>query len=200
MGAYAPWTGAGHELGTVVRERILEPVVAGLAREGSPMIGCLYAGLMVTGDGPHVIEFNGRFGDPETEVLVPLLRSDLASLMLQSAKGALVSTPLDVNDRAAVGVMLCSGGYPGPHRTGDPIHGIDRAEGLDDVVVFHAGTSRDADGTVRTAGGRVLCVTASGSTLRAARERAYEAAALIEFRDRHLRRDIAARPATLARS
>jgi len=199
MGAYAPWTGGGSEFLAEVRRRILVPVIEGMAREGTPMIGCLYAGLMATATGPRVIEFNCRFGDPETEVLLPLLRTDLASLLLSCAEGRLEETGLDIAQQAAVGVMVCAGGYPGAYTTGHEICGLEEAEALDDVVIFHAGTARGPRGELRTAGGRVVCATAVAATLSAARERAYEAADRVRFEGRHLRRDIGARPATLHR-
>jgi phosphoribosylamine--glycine ligase len=162
------------------------------------MQGVLYAGLMLTPDGPKVLEFNARFGDPETQVVLPLIDVDLADLLVAITDGKLAEfPPLTVLDRAAVGVVLASGGYPAPYRSGLPIAGLDAVP--NDILVFHAGTKRDDAGRVVTAGGRVLTVVGLGRDLAAARERAYQGAALISFDDAHQRGDIAAREVPILR-
>jgi phosphoribosylamine--glycine ligase len=153
----------------------------------------LYAGLMVTDSGPKVLEFNARLGDPESEVVLPRLQSDLAALLVSAARGELDRhPPLDVKPEACVGVVLASGGYPGAYETGKPITGWHEAARLPSVEVFHAGTRREGDRLV-TAGGRVFVVTASAPTMAEAAARAYEAADMIQFEGKHLRRDIGRR-------
>ncbi len=151
----------------------------------------LYAGLMLTPDGPKVLEFNVRFGDPECQVVVPRLASDLAEHCLESARGDTLS-PVSFVDDACVTVVLASAGYPTSPRTGDPIDGLDAAAAVDGVTVFHAGTKRRDDGAIVTAGGRVLDVTAAAPTLAEARARAYEAVEQISWPGLQYRRDIAA--------
>ncbi len=192
MGAYAPWHRTDATFESEVRRRILEPTIAGMAAEGFPMQGCLYAGLMVTDDGPRVVEFNCRFGDPETEVVLPLHADGALGLLMSAARGELDPTARVARDGAAVSVVLASGGYPGSYETGVPISGHE-AVAADDVLVFHAGTARGSDGVLSTAGGRVLAVTALGPTIEAARDRAYDAADRIAFAGKHARRDIAAK-------
>ncbi len=174
-----------------VRE-VLEPTARGMLAEGRPYRGLLYAGLMLTDSGPRVLEFNCRFGDPETQVLIPRLDEDLAALLHATATGAL-PTRVKFSPRAAVCVVMASAGYPASSTSGRPIDGLEDAAALDDVVVFHAGTRRDGDRVV-TAGGRVLGVTALGDTPGAARARAYEAALRIRFEGAQYRHDIGARP------
>lgn len=152
--------------------------------------GTLYGGFMLTPEGPKVVEFNVRFGDPETQVVLPRLESDLAQVMLAVAEGRADDVQLKWSDKWAVGVVLASEGYPGAYEKGKVILGIDDAEELDDVIVFHAGTAINEDGEVITAGGRVLCVVALGESFEAARDRAYEACDLINFEGKQLRRDI----------
>jgi hypothetical protein len=176
------------------RDEVLEPTVRALAAEGVPYVGVVYAGLVVTSDGPKVIEYNARFGDPETQVLMPRLRSDLGELCAAAADGSLGGLPAPVLEGAAVTVVIASDGYPGPYPTGVPIDGLEDAERVSGVTVFHAGTA-ERDGRVVTAGGRVLSVSATGETIAVARDRAYEAASRISFEGMHLRRDIAARAA-----
>jgi phosphoribosylamine--glycine ligase len=189
MGAYSPApvvTDAVHE--RIMRE-IVEPTVAGMAAEGRPVNGFLYAGLMIGPDGaPRVLEFNVRGGDPETQPILMRLASDAVDLFEATANGRLGSIEPRWDKRAALGVVMAAGGYPEQYRKGDIITGIDGVED-DDVKVFHAGTSREGD-DVRTAGGRVLCVTALGRDVAAARERAYAAVAGIDWSDVHYRRDI----------
>ncbi|HTV00411.1 MAG TPA: phosphoribosylamine--glycine ligase [Luteitalea sp.] len=192
MGALAPSPLVDAALSERVMREIVEPVLAGMRAEGMPFAGVLYCGLMLTPDGPKVIEFNVRFGDPEAQVVLPLLPVPLAPLLLAAATGALPTEPLPQPRGARVGVVLASGGYPGAMQTGYPIGGIEAAEAVDGVVVFHAG-SREQDGAVVTAGGRVLTVVGEGGTMREARDRAYAGVEKIAFTDVHYRRDIAAR-------
>jgi phosphoribosylamine--glycine ligase len=192
MGAYAPPPAVDAALLATIQTSILEPTVRAMADRGTPMQGVLYAGLMLTADGPKVLEFNARFGDPETQVVLPLVDGDLAEILAAVADGTLAHVPpLPPSDRAAVGVVLASGGYPAPYRTGLPIDGLEAVP--DDLLVFHAGTRRDDAGRVVTAGGRVLTVVGVGSDLAAARERAYAGVAAISFEEAHHRRDVAAR-------
>jgi phosphoribosylamine--glycine ligase len=155
----------------------------------------LYAGLMLTEDGPQVLEFNARFGDPETQVVIPVLDADLGELLDAVAHGHLDESKPIRSKRAAVGVVLASGGYPGDYETGKVIHGLDEAAAMEDVIVFHAGTARSGDGAIVTAGGRVLTVVGIGDDLAAARERAYAAANRIGFDGVQRREDIALREA-----
>ncbi len=197
MGGHSP-AGAGMEAATSsqVLKEIIWPTLRGMSAEGRPFCGVLYAGLMVTDSGPKILEFNARFGDPETEVILPRVNSDLAALLLAAIRGELEGvTPLEVKPEACVGVVLCAGGYPGPFEQGKPITGVNEASRLPSVQVFHAGTAINGDRLV-TAGGRVLVVTAMGPTLGDASDRAYEAAAKIDFEGKHLRRDI---PSGIAR-
>lgn len=188
MGAYAPAPVMTPQMIERVDREITAPVLAEMARRGAPYRGVLYVGLMLTAGGPKVVEFNCRFGDPETQVVLPLLRSDLVDLCLASARGDLSQAgAVDLDDgRAAACVVMASGGYPGDYQTGYPIEGAER----DDVLVFHAGTALDGD-TLVTGGGRVLAVTAVGDDLRGAVDRAYAAVDNIRFDDAYARRDIA---------
>ncbi|SDJ49130.1 phosphoribosylamine--glycine ligase [Billgrantia gudaonensis] len=192
MGAYSPApvvTEAVHER---IMQRVIQPTVQGMAAEGYPYTGFLYAGLMIDAEGnPKVIEFNCRFGDPETQPILLRLRSDLAALCLAGARGELAGHTCDWDPRAAVGVVMAAGGYPGSYRKGDAIHGLDAAEDTG-CQVFHAGTA-ERDGRVVTAGGRVLCVTALGEGVSAARDLAYRGVAAIHWPDVEYRRDIAFR-------
>jgi len=193
MGAYAPVTLPAGVL-EAVRERVIAPAIRGMAREGFPYRGVLYAGLMLTRDGPAVLEFNCRFGDPETQVILPLLDEDLGELLAAAARGELPRREVRVHDRCAVCVVIASEGYPGSYRRGVPISGLDRAAEVPGVVIFEAGTAQDEAGRLLTAGGRVLGVTGCGRSLEEARERAYRACARISFAGMHYRRDIAAFP------
>ncbi|MBF0110320.1 MAG: phosphoribosylamine--glycine ligase [Magnetococcales bacterium] len=192
MGAYSPApvvTPTLHE--RIVRE-IMEPVVRGMAREGRPYRGLLYAGLMVDGHTLKVLEFNARFGDPETQPLLARMRSDIVPLLLATANGSLEGMSIDWDPRPAICVVMAAGGYPGNHAILKPIEGLDAAARLKDILIFHAGTRRD-NGRIVTAGGRVLGVTGLGMTITEARNRAYEAVALISWQDHYYRRDIAHR-------
>lgn len=192
MGAYAPAPLGTPALRATVIDQVLRPVVNGLSRMGRPFQGVLYAGLMVVKGKPYVLEFNARFGDPETQVVVPLLKTDLADVLEAVVEHRLDQLSVQWHDSAAVCVVLTSGGYPGSYETGLPITGVPEAQGTDNVLVFHAGTKRRGRDLV-TAGGRVLGITGLGPTLDLARQRAYQAVQAISFQGRHLRSDIAAR-------
>ena len=192
MGAYSPVPACSAPLAQAIVSEVIEPMVAALAAAGTPFVGALYAGLALTGRGPRVVEFNARFGDPETQALIPRLRSDLAEVCMASATGELAGVSLGWSPGTCVAVVLASGGYPGAHATGVPIQGVERAAALEDVEVFHASTAL-RDGQLVTAGGRVLTVSALGQGIKDARRRAYEAASFIHFEDKHLRTDIGLR-------
>jgi len=189
MGAYSPVPIVGQAIVDEVMDRAVRPTLHWLAREGVEYRGVLYAGMMLTADGPKVIEYNVRFGDPECQVVVPRLAVDLADVVYAAASGA---TP-DVcfSDDACVTVVLASEGYPASPRTGDPIEGLAEAEAVPGVTVFHAGTRAGAGDEILTAGGRVLNVTATGEDLAEARARAYAAAARINWPGMYFRADIA---------
>jgi phosphoribosylamine--glycine ligase len=190
MGAYSPVAEIDDAFLGRVRAEVHQPVLDELARRGTPFHGVLYAGLMLTADGPKVLEYNVRFGDPETQAVLPRLRSDLLDLLLRATRpGGLAGAALEWAERAAVTVVLASGGYPASSSSGDEITGLDRVPA--GIEVTHAGTA-ERDGAIVTAGGRVLNVTALGDGVPAARAAAYAAADVIEFDGRQLRRDIAA--------
>jgi phosphoribosylamine---glycine ligase len=193
MGAYSPVPGCTLDDVGHLADGVFRPVLRELAARGTPYRGLLYAGLIDTAQGSKLLEFNARFGDPETQVVLPRLASDLADLLAASASGSVADVDVAWRDDAAVTVVLASGGYPGAYDTGLPIHGVEEAERSDTVEVFHAGTARDADGRLVTAGGRVLAVTALGPTVSEARAHAYAAADRIGFEGLHRRGDIAAR-------
>ena len=192
MGGYAPSSFVSPELIAEVQRRVLQPTVDGMRRRGIPYVGVLYAGLMLTETGPRVLEFNCRFGDPETQVLLPLLETDLVNIFEACVAGRLADLAIQWRDAHTVSVVMASGGYPGAYAADKPITGIPAAARLPDVVVFHAGTRGRPDGAIATNGGRVLAVTASGPTLDAARDRAYAAVDEIAFDGAQYRRDIAA--------
>jgi len=190
MGSYSPVPEVDDAFVERIRAEVHQPVVDELARRGTPFHGVLYAGLMLTAEGARVLEFNVRFGDPETQAVLPRLRSDLLDLLQRAtAPGGLAGAALEWDPRSAVTVVLASRGYPASSSSGDVITGLDRVP--EGVEVTHAGTA-ERDGAVVTAGGRVLNVTALGDGTRSARERAYAAADVIAFEGRQLRRDIAA--------
>ncbi|MDX3535407.1 phosphoribosylamine--glycine ligase [Streptomyces sp. MB09-01] len=197
MGAYSPLPWADPKLVDEVMELVLQPTVDELRRRGTPFSGLLYAGLAITSRGTRVIEFNARFGDPETQVVLARLRTPLASVLLNAANGTLdTEAPLVWRDDAAVTVVIASHNYPETPRTGDPIEGLAdvAAEDAPDAYVLHAGTRREGDAIV-SAGGRVLSVTATGSDLAQAREKAYKAVARIRLDGSQHRTDIAAKAA-----
>jgi phosphoribosylamine--glycine ligase len=190
MGAYSPVPFIEGDLGDRMMDRAVLPTLAELDRRGAPYRGVLYCGLMLTPDGPKVLEYNVRFGDPECQVLVPRLHSDLFAHLGESAAGAL-ETPVVLSDTACVGVVLASAGYPpAPEHKGDVITGIAKAEAHEGVVVFQSGTASADDGELVVDGGRVLTVSAVGGDLGEARDRAYAGAAEISWPGVHYRRDI----------
>jgi phosphoribosylamine--glycine ligase len=189
MGSFSPVEGIDVE---AIVATVHQPVVDEMARRGTPFRGVLYAGLMLTADGPKVIEFNVRFGDPETQALLPRLRSDLVAHLAAAAAGDLSGQVLEWDDAAAVTVVLASAGYPASSRSGDVISGLEKAAALR-AEVTHAGTALNGDGECVTAGGRVLNVTALGIDVPTARAAAYAAADVIDFDGKQMRRDIAAK-------
>ena len=190
MGAYSPVPSVDEDTERAIWG-IVERTVTTLGAMGVGYSGLLYTGVMVTADGPRVLEYNCRFGDPETQAVIPRLGSDLAELLLATANGHLADTKVGPSTGAAVTVVLASGGYPGAYDTGIPIEGLDAAAGVEGATVFHAGTAQAGDRVV-TAGGRVLAITGTGATIGEARERAYESASLVGFDGMTRRTDIAA--------
>jgi phosphoribosylamine--glycine ligase len=190
MGAYSPAPVVTETLMDRITREILVPVVDGMNRNGTPCKGILYAGLMITAGGPRVLEFNVRFGDPETQPILMRLKSDLLEVLPAVCDGKLDKITLEWDRRPAVCVVMASGGYPGAYEKGKKITGLDEAENLKDVVVFHAGTAAK-NGDIITAGGRVLGVTALGEEIADAKARAYEAVDKIKFEGAYYRRDIA---------
>jgi phosphoribosylamine--glycine ligase len=197
MGAYSPLPWADPKLVDEVERTVLQPTADELRRRGTPFSGLLYAGLAITSRGIRVIEFNARFGDPETQVVLARLRTPLGGLLRAAATGQLAGFPsLRWSEGAAVTVVIASHNYPGTPRTGDPVTGLDEVAERDaHAYVLHAGTGRDAEGRVVSAGGRVLSVTATGADLAKARERAYRAVGRIGLDGSHHRTDIAAKAA-----
>jgi phosphoribosylamine--glycine ligase len=194
MGAYSPVPSVDHRLIDGVLDQAVEPLVGALRRRGIDYRGVLYAGLILTADGPRVLEYNVRFGDPETQVVLPRLTEDLTGLLAEAAAGRLRTEPRFSPD-ASVCVVLASEGYPGTPRTGDRIDGLEEAATVEGVTVFHAGTALDDEGSFVTAGGRVLGVSALGPTIAEARARAYAAVDRIGWEGMQYRTDIAARAA-----
>jgi phosphoribosylamine--glycine ligase len=190
MGAYAPVATMTAAMEARVMDAIVRPTVRAMAAEGAPYKGVLFAELMVCRDGPKLIEFNVRFGDPECQVMMMRLKSDLVPALLAACDGELANFDLRWHDHAALSVVLAAKGYPDSPQAGGVIRGLDRAAALPDVKVFHAGTKRDAAGTLVAAGGRVLNVTARAATVAAAQALAYRAVDLIDFPDGFCRRDI----------
>jgi phosphoribosylamine--glycine ligase len=190
MGVYSPpgWLDATTR--AEIEHNVTERAVHAMAAAGRPYRGVLYPGMMLTADGLRVVEFNSRFGDPETEALLPRLRTDLLTICDAVAHGRLADIDVEWSDDATVGVVMAPGGYPGDHLTGVPIEGIESVDS--DVQVFIAGARRDDAGVLRTTGGRTLCVVASGPTIAAARERAYDNVRRIRFEGAHYRTDIGA--------
>ena len=190
MGALSPANNWNKKLQSQFETEIMQPLLRGFLQEEITFRGLLYPGLIITDHGARVLEFNCRFGDPETQALLPRMKSDLLPLLEATIDGKLGKCAIEWDTRPAVTVVLASGGYPGKYETGKTISGLADAAALEDVEVFHAGT-KHADGEVKTAGGRVLAVTALAATLEAARARAYEAVSRIHFENCHYRRDIA---------
>jgi phosphoribosylamine--glycine ligase len=192
MGAYSPAPLGTADLVGRVDATCLRPVVDLLASRGTPFSGVLYAGIMLTAEGPRVLEYNVRLGDPETQAILPRLGEDAFELFLSAAEGRLPDRPVRFEPVAAATVVVAAEGYPGTARSGDPIEGLDRAGAIDRVTVFHAGTRRDGGRTV-TAGGRVVAVTGLGATLAEAVDRAYRGVDEVRFPGMQFRRDIASR-------
>jgi phosphoribosylamine--glycine ligase len=190
MGSYAPIPTFSPAAEQAAFDRVILPALAEMARRGAPFRGVLYAGLMLTEDGPKLIEFNVRFGDPECEILMLRLRSDLLPALQAACDGELTHFNLRFFDTSAIVVVMAARGYPDAPERGGEITGLDRAAAVADVQVFHAGTEQDADGRITAAGGRVLAVCATGDTLKHARDRAYEAIGQIEFPSGFCRGDI----------
>jgi phosphoribosylamine--glycine ligase len=189
MGAFAPSPLIDDGLTSIITDRIVQPVLAGMRHEGYPFCGFLYVGLMLTPAGPQVIEFNARLGDPETQVVLPLIDEPLLPLLAAAASGRLERETCAHSNDKLVGVVLASHGYPEAARSGDRIAGLDDAEAQPMVAVYHAGTA-DRDGHLVTAGGRVLTVVGRGPSYADAMARAYTGAACITFEGMHYRRDI----------
>lgn len=192
MGSFAPVPWVTPSELAEIQSCIVNPVIESMKKNGAPYIGCLYPGLMMTVNGPQVLEFNVRFGDPETQVYVPLLKTDLLDVVEACINGRLAELSVEWNPGYAVCVVLASGGYPDAYKKGFPITGIREAEKVPGVVVFHAGTAFD-NGRLVTSGGRVLGVTAVGDTLSEAIDRAYQAVNCIRFEGMHYRHDIGAK-------
>jgi phosphoribosylamine--glycine ligase len=190
MGAFSPANNWTSGLESQLDTKVMQPLLRGLREEGVVFRGLLFPGLMITDNGLRVLEFNCRFGDPETQAILPRMKSDLLPLLEATIDGRIDNCTIDWDERASVTVVMASGGYPDKYETGKPISGLDKAAELDDVHLFHAGTKRANDAVV-TAGGRVLAVTALASSIEHARERAYEAVSRIHFEGCHYRRDIA---------
>ncbi|MFH1857411.1 MAG: phosphoribosylamine--glycine ligase [Candidatus Omnitrophota bacterium] len=192
MGAYSPAPIVTPALEVMILEKIFKPILQGLAEMNAPYRGLLYAGLMISEEGPSVLEFNARFGDPESQAVLPRLKGDFAALLLEVAQGKFPKTSLEIDPRPCVSVVLASKGYPGPYEKGKVIEGLEDASKEKDIFIFHAGTSRE-NGDVVTNGGRVLAVSALGNTLEKAVQKAYRAVSLIHFDGMQYRRDIAHR-------
>lgn len=189
MGAYAPAPVITPELYDDIVERVMKRTVEALAQEGRPYKGILYGGIIVTKDGPQVIEFNCRMGDPETQAVLSLLKTDLVDIINAVCNGTVADLNIELDTRAATTVVMASGGYPVKHETGFPISGIEDAEAMQDVTVFHAGT-KVQNGQLVTDGGRVLAINAVGDDIKASIDKCYEAVAKINFQDRYYRKDI----------
>ena len=191
MGTYAPAPVVSEDLMETIKSTILEPTIQAMAKEGHPYKGCLYAGLMITSEGPKVVEFNARFGDPETQVVLPLLDSDLGEIMLACINGTLADCDIKWSDKAAVCVVMSAGGYPAKYRKGDEILGLENAA-QNNILVFHAGTAKQ-DTKIVTNGGRVLGVVALGDDIKSAVDTVYKGIKTIDFKDVYYRKDIARR-------
>jgi phosphoribosylamine--glycine ligase len=189
MGAYAPTTIVDDRMMRRIYDEILEPTVAGLQKEGRTFKGILYAGLMITDRGPKVMEFNCRFGDPETQVILPLLKSDLAEIILSIVEGELSLQEVEWRDHFAVCVVVASAGYPGKYEKNKEVFGLNKVKQMEDVLTFHAGTKKQG-GRIFTNGGRVLGVTATDKSMGKAIQKAYSAVNKIEFEGIQYRKDI----------
>ena len=192
MGAVSPSRFETDELREQVMREIIRPVAKGMTAEGNPYRGILYAGLMLTDKGPQVIEFNCRFGDPEAQVILPRMKSDLLSAIYTVTEGGLKNFDMRWDEDSAVTIVMAAKGYPGSYKKGSPIYGADQLETASGCLVFHAGTSQNVDGQIIANGGRVLCVTACGATRQQARTKAYAGVGEITWDDGFYRSDIAA--------
>jgi phosphoribosylamine--glycine ligase len=190
MGTVSPATNLSLDVHKQIMQSVILPTIAGLAAEGRRFQGVLFAGLMMTDTGPKVLEFNARFGDPETQVIMARMRSDIVPILQQAAAGQLGETRIEWAKEPAVCVVLASKGYPETPEIGKVVHGLDSLKDWSDVVVYHAATKRADDGQVKTVGGRVLGVTALGANLESAIARAYEAVAKVSFDGMFCRKDI----------
>tara|TARA_Y200000002_G_scaffold250454_1_gene207499 strand:+ start:125 stop:1411 length:1287 start_codon:yes stop_codon:yes gene_type:complete len=188
MGAYTPTSRVTSAMQAEIEEKVIKPTLAGLKADGIDYRGTLYAGLMLTDQGVKVLEYNVRFGDPETQVLLPMVADDLVPILLASARGESLPAKLEFHDGAAIVVVLAAGGYPGSYAIGNPITFPKSLPAS--AAIVHAGTTRDPDGTIRTAGGRVLGVSSQAPTLKAAAKLAYKVCDQVKFEDKFLRRDI----------
>jgi len=193
MGAYSPCPLVNDQNLEEIVKSTGESIIKKLAEKGIVYRGILYVGLMLTDKGPHVLEYNVRFGDPETQAVLPRLKTDLLDILHQIAKGKLTTQSLEWDERPCVTVVMASGGYPGSYQKGFPVNGLEEAAQASDVVVFHAGTASLENGQIVTSGGRVLAVSALGETLKAARDAAYQAVQKISFKGAFYRGDIAHR-------
>lgn len=200
MGSHSPAVHLDRQITGFVLERVVGPTIRGIADEGHPYRGILYVGLVLTAQGPKVLEYNVRFGDPETQVLLPRMASDLVPLMAAAAHGDLSSVRVEWRREAAVCVVVAAQGYPGHYQKGKKIAGLEQFAGRPDLLFFHAGTRTGPAGEVRTAGGRVLGVTALGRDIADARRRAYDAVGQISFPGMHYRKDIASDAVELAKN
>ena len=189
MGSYSPPQFYNEVLGNIIMKTIMEPAVLAMADEGRPYKGALYGGLIITNNVPKVIEFNARLGDPETQVVLPRLKTDLVDIMLAVVDNKLDKIKIEFEDNACVGVVMASGGYPGSYKTGFPVSGLDDVDR--DIMIFHAGTKEGGDGQVLTSGGRVLTAAATGRNLAEAREKVYKNITRIHFEGCYYRKDIA---------
>ncbi|MFH1939055.1 MAG: phosphoribosylglycinamide synthetase C domain-containing protein, partial [bacterium] len=192
MGAYSPVPFYLNEFKKTVLEEILKPTVKGLQSEGREYKGVLYAGLVLTKEGPKVLEFNARFGDPETQVVLPRLKTDLVDILNAVIEGSLHKINIEWNNNSAICVVAASGGYPGKYQKGKVISGLEGLEKMKDIIAFHAG-SKFQDGEIVTSGGRVLGITAWGDTISKAKGKAYKGVKEIYFEDMYYRKDIAAK-------
>jgi len=192
MGAYSPVPFCNHKSEEMVLQKILIPVIKGLQKEDREYKGVIYAGLVLTKEGPKVLEFNARFGDPETQAVLPRLETDLIEILLAVVEGNLSKVNIKWKDKATVCVILASGGYPGKYQKGKVIYGFEKLENKKDIIVFHAGTKLQ-EGKIVTAGGRVLGVTAWDDTISKAKDKAYEGVEKIYFENMYYRKDIASK-------
>ena len=191
MGTYAPTPLASKEVLDEINRTVLQPSIDGMSKEGFPFIGCLFTGFMLTSAGPRLLEYNVRFGDPESQSCLPLLKSDLADLMLACCTGELSTKTLTIAPLSACTVVVAAGGYPGSYAKGTEMKVQETKD--EGVYVFHAGTTKGSDNVLKTSGGRVIAATATGQTLREAVDKAYQGVKLIHFEGMQYRKDIAQR-------